>query len=397
MKLQYQKTSRVKIESYGKLASFVILLMFLINPAMGSLVAFIYLLFTPRNFIPLHFLSVIFSLYLGIINNLKQRDIGDTVSILADFKRASNMSYWEFFFDMFEEPFYASLIWMSNRIFFEHFGLFCLLSSVLFYHILGLSVIKIGKVQNFTFNNYKLAFVILFFFPFIFTWSFHTTRQVLGFAFFMWFLSDFLLYSRYNFKLLILSFFTHTSIILYSPFMLYYLLIRKYSNKTSIIISSVFFGLIFVGYSTFVNYLTYTSKINSRFQESGFDDGLSINPTVYLLLVLIILVTIIYWFRTKENKSVLNLFIFTAIVSILTSENFPLISYRFTINFYILIPFASFYFIKDSIINKIIVFILSILIFSWFNYYLFNGPWYYGSEETIYLNNYFNNFYGLFN
>lgn len=395
MKLQYQITPNINIESNSKVACFLLLVVFLINPAMGSFIAFIYLLLTTKNIIPLNFLSLIFSLYLGILNNLKQRDLGDTVSILANFERASNLSYWEFVFDMFEEPFYSSILWLSNRIFFEHFGLFCLLSSVLFYHTLGLSIVKIGKVYNFTLNNYKLAFVILFFFPFIFTWSFHTTRQVLGFAIFLWFLSDYLRYSRYSFILLLVSFFTHTSIILFTPFMLYYLLIKRYSNKISILISSIIFGLIFVGYSTIVNSFAYTSKIITRFQESGFNDGGSINNYIYLLLILIVSTSILYWFKTKNNKIVLNLFIYTALISILTSTSFPLISYRFSINFYILVPFASFYFIKSSLTNKTLVFIVSVLIFSWFNYYLFNGAWNYGSYDDVYLNHYFNNFYGI--
>lgn len=381
----------------NKIVCFLLLLLFTINPAIGTFIAFIYLLFSNGNKIPLHFLSFIFSLYLGILNSLKQRDVGDTVSFLLDFKRSSYMSYWEFIYEMYEEPLYSSLIWLTNRIFFENFGIFCLINSYLFYQILGISVIKLGKLKNFSSHHYKLAFILLFFFPFIFTWSFHLTRQVLGFALFVWFLMDYMYNLKFRFVLIIASFLTHTSIILYTPFILYLIFLKKYSYKISVLISSVFFGIIFFGYSAIVSAIPYFSKINSRFEARGFDDGMNINPTIFLLLIFIALVSAIYWFRTKHNKLLLSIFIFTILVSIFSAENFPLISYRFTVNFFILTPFVAFYFIKDNFIYKPIVFMLSSFIFLWFNYYLFNGPWDYGSYEDIYLNNFFNNFYGLLN
>ena len=52
-------------------------------------------------------------------------------------------------------------------------------------------------------------------------------------------------------------------------------------------------------------------------------------------------------------------------------------SYRFTVNFYILLPFVFLYFIKNKTSNYI--FTCSFLTIIWFNYYLFFGPYYYGA------------------
>lgn len=383
--------NKTKLDNLNKS---VIFILFLLNPFFGALTALVVLFYYKGNKSGLNFLSIIISLYISLINVFKGRDIGDVVSIERSFERASKYDYLGFLEFMFEEPVYSSLIWIINRLSFGNFSFFILITSFVFYHLLSKSLISISYHFKIPLKAIRFSLIFLFFFPLIFTWSFHLTRQVLAISFFIYFLSNQIVNNKFNIYLLVFSILTHTSISLYLPFVLFF-----YKDRFPKTITYPLFGLIsilvIVSYNKIINFFAYTSAISERLKESGFSDGNEINTTI-LYLVILVLIYVVYKIMRESyvTNIFLNYFIYTCLIIILTINIFPLMSYRFTVNFYILLPFVFLYFIKNKTSNYI--FTCSFLTIIWFNYYLFFGPYYYGAVSDIYFNNLFNNFYGLF-
>lgn len=378
-----------------KLNNQVLLLLFLLNPFFGAFAAIIVSFYYKGNKTGLNFLSILISLYISFINVFKGREIGDVVSIQGSFEDASKFDYLGFLEFMFEEPVYSSLLWIINRLSFGNFNFFILITSFVFYYLLSKSLISISYHFKLPFKAIRFSLIFLFFFPLIFTWSFHLTRQVLAISFFIYFLTNQIVNNKFKISLLVLSILTHTSIALYLPLVLFLYFKGRFSKTLTYPLFGLILTLWIVLYSKIISFFAYTSAISERFEEAGYTDGNEINTTIYYLVILI-LIYVVYKIMSESyvTSIFLNYFIYTSLIIIVTITILPLISYRFTVNFYILLPFVFLYFIKKTTGNYI--YIGSFLILIWFNYYLLYGPYYYGSILDIYFNNIFNNFYGLF-
>ena len=202
----------------------IIIILFLLNPFFGALISLIFLFRYRENKSGLNFLSIIISLYISFINIFKGKDIGDIVSIGRSFERSSKYDFFDFLGFVGEEPFYSSLIWIINRISYGNFNFFILITTFVFYHLISKSLISISYHFKIPSKAISFSLIFLFFFPLIFTWSFHLTRQVLAISIFIYFLTNLIVNNKFNIYLLICSILTHTSISLYLPLVIFFLL-----------------------------------------------------------------------------------------------------------------------------------------------------------------------------
>ena len=374
-------------------------ILFLINPFLGVLLGFSFLVLSKREIIPFKLIAIIFSIFLGLINIFKNREEGDIVSYLRYFDFAYENSFIDFLSAFQIEPLFYIFTFLSSKLFLGNFSFFILICTFIMYYLLSMGIINFYKRLDLPNSLLKISLISVFFFPLIFTWSFHLLRQILAFSLFINFIIIYITKHKINYFLIVSAVLTHTSIFLYAPIMIYYFIIRFYTKTKAIILSLLISILISLTYASIITKFEYVNNTVTRISNSNFNDGLDINQTILFIVYILFIVCIYKWIKIKQSTQILlAITILTSLIIIATSTFAPLISYRFAVNIYMLIPFVLYLFTDKRLFKtKVFLVIFSLSIFIWFNYYLANGPWDYGNLDNIYFNHFFNNFYGLLN
>jgi hypothetical protein len=387
-------------KEFNKFSVFTLLVVSIFFPFIGTILMLFSVVFSNPKFISLRNVSFICSLFLSLVNISKSRDVGDVVAISRDFKIAETLGYLDFVILIFEEPFYSSFIWLSSKLFFGNFNLFVFFSSFIFYYFINIHIAKIFQKYNFEKSKIILTIIFFSFFPFIFTWSFHLTRQVLSIMFLIISISYFLQEKKFYYLFFVLGILTHSSLGLYLPVMLFIVLNKKFNLKLAISISSIILIPTVYAFQKILNSNNYTQSISDRLNESGFDDGGSINLISLVIMGLVLIYSIFLAIQKKGKCLEILLFpIFTILIIFYSYQIMPLLGYRLTINVYIFMPMIFLISLKslNTLFFRSIKLPFTISIFYWFMFYIFNGPWSYGRPEKIIFFNIYDNFYGIFN
>lgn len=365
-----------------------IFLIFILSPIVSVVITFLMVLIYKKSSWPLLLFVIFASLLLGVINSGKVPE-NDLVTYKEWFELTGKLSVGQYVLLMGKEPAYFIYSYLMYYLSWGNFEIFLIITTALFYSIVGYSYILVWKSQEFSHNALIYSLLILFLFSNLFLLSAHLIRQFIASSLVVYVVVNIMCYKQNKLWYFITAIFTHTSSLIFGfvyvvkekakfkkiiVFALLLSIVLIFMQSTSNIMLSILPDIDFIRYP-FRRFLTRT--IYSDLGQLGF-----------LNFAIILFNLLIYLSFSRINNRVNVLVLFTIIILIVTLVfyNDTEIPMRMSFYTYLLFP-LSFMYAYSMIPNKIVlntvyIFFIAVLGMQ-FIFKLNKGEWEYENIERI--------------
>ncbi len=396
-----------RVQGLTKSASLIIitLLLFLINPLIGSLVLCLSILFSYNTNIKLTAIaSFTIALFIGLINSTKVPE-NDLVWYLSGYLDAGKMPLLDYLVNFGIMGAGKEFVFpLFNYIIYQFVGdntkLYVIIHSLVSYGLLNFSIYKFGKALSIPQKYIITAIVVMSFTPFIFTMSAILLRQFLASSLLMYILVNKFFYKKNSYLLMVAMVLTHTSTFLFIPFLVLPFFGKPLNKKTVfyyILMIAVIFNIqpIAKAILPLVSNIPVLRYIFTRASvDTTFDLGmLSVGKIITSVLTLLIPLLLIYFFkpRLKNEGGLIHFFNVLLMLVIFILANLDQSELSNRLNFYVwqFFPFVFLLLAWTIRLDKIFLSIVSVLLVFFFIYYLDKGEWTYNIGNDIFYNTLF--------
>lgn len=364
------------------------LLVFLMNPFLGSLILWVLFLLDTKNK-SYYFLAFIMSAMLSLLNLTKALE-NDLLHHSSEYLIAGRLDYLAYLAFKGKEPVFYSFNYLCYYLSNGSVKLWIFVISFISYFVYLSAVVKILKTVKATKSQILLGIISAVFFPQLFSLSAHLVRQFVTGSIFLYFVSDYIFCKQNKWWLAIGGFFIHSSSIILFPLVFFKKLgdFKNYLKLNTFLLMGVLsyqlvaaILLILIGAGGFVG-----SVLMRGSKDTTFDLG-EFNMMNYILMFFMWFASIKIYKRMKDHKKehrrffaimfVLSLFI---LVNIQQSE----LSTRMFFYLFFFFPVILSMMLSKNIKGyKELNLLLSIFFIFFFIYRLGNGTWTYASLEEL--------------
>tara|TARA_R110002049_G_scaffold2365_2_gene17255 strand:- start:12115 stop:13353 length:1239 start_codon:yes stop_codon:yes gene_type:complete len=403
--MEVLKSEKIKLESFY---SFLLLIIFIINPLFGLVFLSFYLVLSDKNNSSLVKLTpFLVALFIGCVNSTKVPE-NDLIWYLSEYLKAGNMSFLKYIASFgvlgntigvlsnSKEIVFAIFNYVIYQILGDNTKLYVLLYSFIAYSFLNLAIYKFGKAIKIPIKFIITAIFIMSFTPYIFTMSAILLRQFLAASLLMYILVNKLCYNKKSYFLILCMVLIHSSAFLFVPFLFIPFFKKTLLNKKTIL---YYFLIVLVLFNVqnialillplFDNIPMFRYILTRASQDTTFDLGqLSIAKIITSILTVFLPLILIYYLRPrlKKENGLIHFFNVLLVLVIFILANLHQSELSNRLNFYVwqFFPFVFLLYIWYFKLHRLILINIEILIISFFIYYLSTGTWTYTLEEGVY-------------
>lgn len=362
--------------------------------------------FSNKSFIFAKTQILLLPLFLGLLNSTKVL-ASDLQGYFERFSQAQNATFFEYvtlqFGDWNREPIFKAITYILFHVSDGSWQFYLISISYLAYFPLFFAIYRYAK--HFRLNPQYLMFAIILigFFPFYFSLSAHLLRQIISMGLITYIFVDKLIVGRTNILLLVLAILTHSSVLLFIPFLFFDIFKKKFTvlNFTILVTLSVVFlslsRIIISGLIDFLFILLPNFLVNplARFNsgESFVELVGETNMTVLYGISLTFWIFFLIKYSSPRNVPkpylLLNSFAILNIFILLSSSN-NLLQIRYIPYLVIIFPFIIPSLCNQNYIIRMVIFLgASLMMVVYFFYSLVSGVWDYGTISEIFSVNLF--------
>ena len=372
-----------------KLFRFIIIIIFLINPLISIIFLIIfYINNSYSKLIDKKLFFILISIFLGTINASRaiEGDLGfyyDTFNSVSD---NTFVSYFNNYKSSGKEIGYSILNFFGYYISFGSWKLYITFITFLIYMPLYLAIDKYYK-SNRSIITVSGVILISFFFQY-FSLSIQLLRQHVAVSIMLYSLINFSKGNKKIYFLIFLSILIHSMVLIFPVFLLFKSFYHKFSLKNiKVLFINSLTVLILITLLVIFD-LTPDETINQFISKT---DIFNINNQVYFTFISIVIILILIHniIPPKDDNKffILNICFSLVVISLISKDISPLISYRYFFVIYTFLPFlVPLLFNKHQkfnfIFNSFLIFFMILFFFNSFQ----NSVWNYAPlEEMIFI------------
>ena len=384
----------------------LILLLYIINPLIGVLLASLYSLSSKNNLKNnLVFLLFLCTIWISLVNMYKVPE-NDLEWYIESYINANKSDFgtWLLTSGPAMQPIsdigYAIYSWLFSNISGGNTFLFKFFHSALCYLIMGYSYIKIFERFEVSAAIAVTTLLLLLFIPYIFTLSLHLMRQFLAGSILVYTMLELLYYDKkkdfvkHNLLFIILMFTFHKSTLFFVILMLVPFLGSHYKDAK---LKYIILLICIVGYQFVAKYFMSFSGLNesssigiavARASENTTFELESMNYAKIFLVSTFIIISCLFVSRSKNYHNETGIIHFSNIIIILSlfvllNLHQTELSNRF---YFYLLPFFPFFMLVVGLMKRIRISLYAIIIISvifiWISY-VENGVWTYNIPGNL--------------
>lgn len=315
------------------------------SPTLGLIVQLFITISKKSTRLDLLVIIVYISFLLGLINSTKFPE-NDLAVYLERYNMADNRGFFEYIFLFWKDPLFQIYTFFLNKILFSSDKLYVIFTTFLSYYLYLISILKI---LDFYPVKKSTKLIVIFFAalsPVLFSISAHLIRQFMATCLLVYFLAYKSQTGKNNYIVLLIAMMTHSSVILFAPF----ILLKSIKNKIKFnqIIYLFIFGVvlfnvfIIVATDLLQNYnLIFFEYAIKKALEGDSHELIPLSAlNIFIILSMMIYFTISSLIKNEQDQ----IHVYTNIVLIISSIIFLYInnvefSKRLYFNLYFFIPY----------------------------------------------------------